>query len=148
MSQEMLEEKISNHEIMYGITTGIGEFSEVTLDPDQTKEFQKLLIYSHAAGIGKPVMQALLSEGMQDVCDLSYLHDQDFTKLGLGLVHIRRLQALLAGRCGNEKAAGAAVHKVSGIEKVRSFSCIPNLDPNPKADTPQFQFHPKFRPKS
>ena len=40
---------------MYGITTGIGEFSEVTLNPDQTKEFQKLLIYSHAAGIGKPM---------------------------------------------------------------------------------------------
>ena len=53
--RKMLEEKISNHEIMYGITTGIGEFSEVTLNPDQTKEFQKLLIYSHAAGIGKPM---------------------------------------------------------------------------------------------
>ncbi|OIR20606.1 MAG: phenylalanine ammonia-lyase [Marine Group III euryarchaeote CG-Epi4] len=51
--RKMLEEKINNHEIMYGITTGIGEFSEVTLDPDQTNEFQKLLIYSHAAGIGK-----------------------------------------------------------------------------------------------
>ena len=34
--REMLQEKINNHEIMYGITTGIGEFSEVTLDPDQT----------------------------------------------------------------------------------------------------------------
>ena len=53
--REMLEKKINNHEIMYGITTGIGEFSEVTLNPDQTKEFQKLLIYSHAAGIGKPM---------------------------------------------------------------------------------------------
>ena len=53
--RKMLEEKISNHEIMYGITTGIGEFSEVTLDPNQTKEFQKLLIYSHAAGIGDPM---------------------------------------------------------------------------------------------
>ena len=53
--RSMLEEKISNHEIMYGITTGIGEFSEVTLDPSETKKFQKLLIYSHAAGIGKPM---------------------------------------------------------------------------------------------
>ena len=53
--RKMLEEKIKNHEIMYGITTGIGEFSEVTLDPNQTKEFQKLLIYSHAAGIGDPM---------------------------------------------------------------------------------------------
>ncbi|MBN1446889.1 MAG: aromatic amino acid lyase, partial [Bacteroidetes bacterium] len=32
----MLEEKIANHEIMYGINTGIGEFSEVVLDDAQT----------------------------------------------------------------------------------------------------------------
>ena len=41
----MLQKKIDAHETMYGITTGIGEFSEVTLNPDQTQEFQKLLIY-------------------------------------------------------------------------------------------------------
>jgi histidine ammonia-lyase len=40
---------------MYGVTTGIGEFSEVTLTPEQIKEFQKLLVYSHAAGIGEPM---------------------------------------------------------------------------------------------
>jgi histidine ammonia-lyase len=48
----MLEKKIDNHEIMYGVNTGIGEFSEVVLDDDQVKEFQKYLIYNHAAGIG------------------------------------------------------------------------------------------------
>lgn len=50
----MLEEKINAHEIMYGINTGIGEFSEVVLNDDQVKEFQKYLIYNHAAGIGDP----------------------------------------------------------------------------------------------
>jgi len=50
----MLEEKIEAHEIMYGVNTGIGEFSEVVLDDDQVKEFQKYLIYNHAAGIGDP----------------------------------------------------------------------------------------------
>ncbi|MBD3349579.1 MAG: histidine ammonia-lyase [Candidatus Eisenbacteria bacterium] len=48
----MLEEKIQAHEIMYGVNTGIGEFSEVVLDDEQTKQFQKYLIYNHAAGIG------------------------------------------------------------------------------------------------
>ncbi|MEW6194378.1 MAG: aromatic amino acid ammonia-lyase [Bacteroidota bacterium] len=48
----MLEEKINAHEIMYGVNTGIGEFSEVVLNDDQVKEFQKYLIYNHAAGIG------------------------------------------------------------------------------------------------
>ncbi len=50
----MLEEKIQAHEIMYGVNTGIGEFSEVVLDDEQVKQFQKYLIYNHAAGIGDP----------------------------------------------------------------------------------------------
>jgi histidine ammonia-lyase len=50
----MLEEKLANKEIMYGTNTGIGEFSEKILNDDQVKEFQKYLIYNHAAGIGDP----------------------------------------------------------------------------------------------
>ncbi|MBD3367583.1 MAG: histidine ammonia-lyase [Candidatus Eisenbacteria bacterium] len=50
----MLEEKIEAREIMYGVNTGIGEFSEVVLDDEQVKQFQKYLIYNHAAGIGDP----------------------------------------------------------------------------------------------
>jgi histidine ammonia-lyase len=50
----MLENKIKAHEIMYGVNTGIGEFSEVVLNDTQMKEFQKYLIYNHAAGIGEP----------------------------------------------------------------------------------------------
>src|SRR5512136_1357489 len=50
----MLEEKVQAHEIMYGVNTGIGEFSEVVLNDDQVKQFQKFLIYNHAAGIGDP----------------------------------------------------------------------------------------------
>lgn len=49
----MLEKKIDAGEIMYGVNTGIGEFSEVVLNEDQVKEFQKYLIYNHAAGIGE-----------------------------------------------------------------------------------------------
>ena len=51
----MLEEKLAAHETMYGTNTGIGEFSEKILSDDQVKEFQKYLIYNHAAGIGDPV---------------------------------------------------------------------------------------------
>ncbi len=50
----MLEEKIQAREIMYGVNTGIGEFSEVVLTDEQVGEFQKYLIYNHAAGIGDP----------------------------------------------------------------------------------------------
>ena len=51
----MLEEKIQAREIMYGVNTGIGEFSEVVLSDEQVKDFQKYLIYNHAAGIGEPM---------------------------------------------------------------------------------------------
>ncbi|MBN2549277.1 MAG: aromatic amino acid lyase [Anaerolineales bacterium] len=52
--RNMLEEKLAAHEIMYGTNTGIGEFSEVVLDDEQVAQFQKYLIYNHAAGIGAP----------------------------------------------------------------------------------------------
>ena len=51
----MLERKIEAHEIMYGVNTGIGEFSEMVLNDEQVKDFQKYLIYNHAAGIGDPM---------------------------------------------------------------------------------------------
>jgi histidine ammonia-lyase len=51
----MLEKKIEAREIMYGVNTGIGEFSEIVLNDDQIKDFQKYLIYNHSAGIGEPM---------------------------------------------------------------------------------------------
>lgn len=51
----MLEEKLAAKETMYGTNTGIGEFSEVLLNDEQVKEFQKYLIYNHSAGIGEPL---------------------------------------------------------------------------------------------
>ncbi|RLF42322.1 MAG: phenylalanine ammonia-lyase [Thermoplasmata archaeon] len=52
--RNVLEKKIKAKEIMYGVNTGIGEFSEVILSDEQIKEFQKYLIYNHSAGIGEP----------------------------------------------------------------------------------------------
>ena len=53
--RSMLEEKIRAREIMYGTNTGIGEFSEIVLSDEQVQQFQRYLIYNHAAGIGDPV---------------------------------------------------------------------------------------------
>lgn len=52
--REMLEEKLKAREIMYGTNTGIGEFSEIVLADEQVQQFQRYLIYNHAAGIGDP----------------------------------------------------------------------------------------------
>ena len=52
--RDLLEHKIQSREIMYGVNTGIGELSEVVLTPDQVAQYQKYLLYSHAAGCGEP----------------------------------------------------------------------------------------------
>jgi histidine ammonia-lyase len=54
--RKMLEKKIQAREIMYGVNTGIGEFSEVVLTDEQVENFQRYLIYNHAAGIGEPAL--------------------------------------------------------------------------------------------
>ncbi len=60
----MLEKKIVAKEIMYGVNTGIGEFSEVVLNDDQVKDFQKYLIYNHAAGIGEAMPEEWVRAAM------------------------------------------------------------------------------------
>ena len=37
--REMLEKKLANKEVMYGINTGIGEFSETMLSESEIEEF-------------------------------------------------------------------------------------------------------------
>ncbi len=49
-----IEERIGAREIMYGVNTGIGDFSEMVLTDEQVAHFQRFLIYNHAAGIGEP----------------------------------------------------------------------------------------------
>ncbi len=49
-----LEERLAARETMYGTNTGIGEFSEIILTDEQVQQFQRYLIYNHAAGIGDP----------------------------------------------------------------------------------------------
>jgi len=53
--REVVEKLIARREKIYGVSTGIGELSNVFLTPDQVKEFQRYVIYSHAAGWGDPV---------------------------------------------------------------------------------------------
>ncbi len=60
----MLEEKIRAHEIMYGVNTGIGEFSEVVLTDEQVEQFQRYLIYNHSAGIGEPAPEEYVRGAM------------------------------------------------------------------------------------
>jgi histidine ammonia-lyase len=52
--RRFLDDRLAAKEIMYGTNTGIGEFSEIVLNDEQVSQFQRFLIYNHAAGIGEP----------------------------------------------------------------------------------------------
>jgi histidine ammonia-lyase len=62
--RSMIERKIEARETMYGINTGIGELSEVALSDEQVRQFQKYLIYNHAAGIGEPFAEEIVRAAM------------------------------------------------------------------------------------
>ena len=62
--RKMVEDKIAQKEIVYGINTGIGEFSETVLDDDQIEDFQKYLVYNHSAGIGEPAKKEFVRAAM------------------------------------------------------------------------------------
>jgi histidine ammonia-lyase len=65
-----VEKRIAAHEIMYGTNTGIGEFSEVVLDDDKLKDFQRYLVYNHAAGIGEPFPEEIVRAAMLLRCNV------------------------------------------------------------------------------
>lgn len=54
-SRALVGEWIQNKEIIYGVTTGFGEFSNVHIPFDKIEELQENLIMSHAAGAGEPL---------------------------------------------------------------------------------------------
>ena len=52
-SRNMVEEIISSGEVVYGINTGFGALSNVTIPKDKLEELQSNLIRSHACGLGE-----------------------------------------------------------------------------------------------
>ncbi len=68
--RDFLMRKVAAKETMYGVNTGIGELSEVVLSEDQTKEFQKYLVYNHAAGIGEPMPVEWVRAAMLSRCNV------------------------------------------------------------------------------
>lgn len=54
-SRALVEEWMQKKEIIYGVTTGFGEFSNVHIPIDKIEELQENLIMSHAAGTGEAI---------------------------------------------------------------------------------------------
>ncbi|MBR9978029.1 MAG: histidine ammonia-lyase [Bacteroidetes bacterium] len=54
-SRALVDEWVEDGKVMYGITTGFGEFSNVHIGRDQLEQLQYNLIVSHAIGCGEPI---------------------------------------------------------------------------------------------
>jgi histidine ammonia-lyase len=54
-SRRVVEDWVESGEIIYGVTTGFGEFSNVRISPKDIEQLQENLIVSHAAGAGDPL---------------------------------------------------------------------------------------------
>lgn len=53
-SRAVIDEILASGRVVYGVNTGFGKLSEVTIPPDHLNELQLNLIRSHAAGVGEP----------------------------------------------------------------------------------------------
>ena len=53
-SRKVVDEFVENEDVVYGITTGFGKFSDVSISKEESKTLQRNLIITHAVGAGKP----------------------------------------------------------------------------------------------
>lgn len=54
LSRSVVDEIVDNDKVVYGITTGFGKFSNVSITKEECKTLQKNLIITHAVGAGEP----------------------------------------------------------------------------------------------
>lgn len=54
-SRDFVDRLVSQDRVVYGVTTGFGQFKNVTISKDQVRELQENLIRSHATGVGRPL---------------------------------------------------------------------------------------------
>ena len=49
---EAVDDFVARGEIIYGVTTGFGDFKDSIIPPDQVKQLQRNIIVSHSTGVG------------------------------------------------------------------------------------------------
>lgn len=59
-SRDLVERFVAEERVVYGITTGFGVFSEVTIPRELVRDLQRKLILSHCAGVGEPYEAAVV----------------------------------------------------------------------------------------
>lgn len=71
-ARELIEKWVMKGERIYGVTTGFGALSSVTISYEDTRELQKNILFSHSAGVGRhideDVVRAMMALRVNDFC--------------------------------------------------------------------------------
>ncbi len=71
-ARTLVDKWVKEGERIYGVTTGFGALSDVTISYEDTKKLQKKILLSHAAGMGAPmdddVVRAMMALRINDFC--------------------------------------------------------------------------------
>lgn len=59
-SRTVVEKVIQEKTTIYGVNTGFGKFSDITIAEDKIDELQRNLVMSHATGVGKPLPEDIV----------------------------------------------------------------------------------------
>src|SRR5687768_905818 len=57
-ARRVVDDAVSSGRVVYGVTTGFGNFADVVIPHDKLKDLQLNLVRSHAAGVGEPIGEA------------------------------------------------------------------------------------------
>ncbi len=70
-SRHLIERWVQDEQRIYGITTGFGALSDVAISKADTRQLQKNILMSHAAGVGRPfdeeTVRAILALRIKDL---------------------------------------------------------------------------------
>jgi histidine ammonia-lyase len=92
-ARELIEKWVREGRVIYGVTTGFGALSGVTISVEDARDLQRNILMSHAAGVGQPLDEEAVRATMAlRVKDLAKGHS------GIRVETVRRLVDLLNHR--------------------------------------------------
>ena len=59
-ARQFVEDIIARGEVVYGLNTGFGALSDVTIPPEKLRELQLNLVRSHSCGVGEPLSERVV----------------------------------------------------------------------------------------
>lgn len=86
-AEQFVQKVVENKQVVYGITTGFGKFSDVVISKEETAALQANLIMSHSCGVGEPLPEDV-------VLGIMVLRINNFAN-GLSGIRLRTVETLM-----------------------------------------------------